>query len=140
MITTPYLSVDGIIELCDEQGVLLGVVCIERKNPPHGWALPGGFVDVGETVEHALIREMKEETSLDVTILSLLGVYSDPARDARFHTVSIVYRCRAQGKPQACDDAKAVHVVPRERLAALDLVFDHKKIVEDYLKSPSSEA
>jgi 8-oxo-dGTP diphosphatase len=135
MIQTPHLSVDGIIELYDNEEHLLGIVCIERKNPPHGWALPGGFVDIGETVEAALVREMKEETSLDVTIVSLLGVYSDPGRDARFHTVSIVYRCRAEGTPEACDDAKAVHVVSRETLASLELVFDHREIVSDYLES-----
>ncbi|MDX1294939.1 MAG: NUDIX hydrolase, partial [Sulfurimonadaceae bacterium] len=94
MIQTPYLTVDGIIELYNADEQLVGVVLIERKNPPHGWALPGGFVDVGETVEAALVREMKEETSLDVEIVSLQGVYSDPARDPRFHTASVVYRCK----------------------------------------------
>lgn len=133
MIQTPYLTVDGIIELYSEAGRLEGIVCIERKNPPHGWALPGGFVDVGETVEQALVREMKEETSLDVEILSLQGVYSDPKRDPRFHTASVVYRCKAYGIPQAEDDAKNVQVIPKEELANLHLVFDHERIVGDYL-------
>jgi 8-oxo-dGTP diphosphatase len=133
MIQTPYLTVDGVIELYDRDEKLLGVVCIERKNPPHGWALPGGFVDVGETVEAALVREMKEETSLDVEIVSLHGIYSDPSRDPRFHTVSIVYRCKAYGTPEAQDDAKAVHVIGLEKLAGIEMVFDHKKIIGDYL-------
>jgi 8-oxo-dGTP diphosphatase len=134
MITTPYLSVDGIIELYDHRDKLEGIVLIERKNPPHGWALPGGFVDIGERVEEALVREMKEETSLDVTIESLLGVYSDPLRDPRFHTVSVVYVCRAYGMPKAEDDAKAVHIISKLELKHLSLVFDHKAIVRDYLK------
>lgn len=134
MITTPYLTVDGVIELYGSDEALKGVVLIERKNPPHGWALPGGFVDVGERVEDALMREMREETSLDVKITRMLGVYSDPKRDARFHTVSIVYVCKAYGVPKAEDDAKAVHVIPLEEMAALPLVFDHREIVRDYLR------
>jgi 8-oxo-dGTP diphosphatase len=137
MIKTPYLAVDGIIELYDDAGRLEGVVLIERKNPPHGWALPGGFVDIGETVEAALVREMKEETSLDVEILSMIGVYSDPLRDSRFHTVSIVYRCRASGVPKARDDAKNLRVVPKDALPGTGLVFDHPKIIRDYLLAAS---
>ena len=135
MIQTPYLSVDGIIELYDAHEKLRGIVLIERKNPPHGWALPGGFVDVGETVESALVREMKEETSLDVEIVSLQGVYSDPSRDPRFHTVSIVYRCKAYGEPKAQDDAKAVHVISKTELSRIDCVFDHDMIIEAYLRT-----
>ena len=133
MIQTPYLAVDGIIELYNRDEIFEGVVLIERRNPPHGWALPGGFVDIGETVEAALVREMKEETSLNVEIDSLLGVYSDPSRDERFHCVSVVYICKAYGSPVAEDDAKAVHVMPVEELSSLNLVFDHKQIVRDYL-------
>jgi 8-oxo-dGTP diphosphatase len=133
MIETPLLTVDGIIELLDDAGTLLGIVLIERKNPPYGWALPGGFVDVGERVEDALIREMKEETSLDVSILSLQNVYSDPERDSRFHTASVVYRCEARGTPRAQDDAKNIRVVPREQLPQLELAFDHALILGDYL-------
>jgi len=134
MIKTPYLTVDGIIELYGSDDLLRGIVLIERKNPPHGWALPGGFVDIGERVEAALTREMKEETSLDVTIEQLLGVYSDPSRDPRFHTVSVVYVCKAYGTPKAEDDAKALHVIPIEGLAELPLVFDHREIIRDYLE------
>ncbi|MEA3373341.1 MAG: NUDIX hydrolase [Campylobacterota bacterium] len=134
MIKTPYLTVDGIIELYDNSETFQGIVLIERKNPPHGWAIPGGFVDIGERVEEAVVREMKEETSLDVVIESLLGVYSDPKRDPRFHTVSVVYICKAYGVPEAQDDAKAVHIIPQEELTALTLVFDHHTIIQDYLR------
>lgn len=134
MIETPYLTVDGIIQLYDQDEVLKGIVLIERKNPPHGWAIPGGFVDIGETVEQAVVREMKEETSLDVTIERLLGVYSDPARDPRFHTVSIVFVCKAYGTPRAEDDAKSLDVIPLESLQTVELVFDHRKILDDFLK------
>ena len=137
MIKTPYVAVDGIIELCDDAGKVEGVVLIERKNPPYGWALPGGFVDIGETVEAALLREMKEETSLDVEILSMVGVYSDPSRDPRFHTVSIVYRCRATGVPRAADDAKNLRIVPSHALSEAELLFDHSRIVSDYLRASS---
>ena len=135
MIETPYVTVDGIIELYDRDENLEGIVLIERKNPPYGWALPGGFVDVGERVEAALVREMKEETSLDVEIVSLLGVYSDPARDPRFHTVSVVYRCKAYGTAVAQDDAKALEVIPKDALMQRDLVFDHRQIILDYLRT-----
>jgi len=134
MIKTPFVSVDGIIELYNGEA-LLGVVIIERRNPPYGSALPGGFVDIGESVEHALEREMLEETTLKVNDLTLLGVYSDPARDARFHTVSVVYVCKAEGTPKAADDAKSVSVIPLEELRAIDFVFDHKRIIDDYLKT-----
>jgi len=134
MINTPHLSVDGIIELYDERNRPIGIILIERKNPPYGWALPGGFVDVGETIETALRREMKEEVTLDVQIERLLGVYSDPARDPRFHTVSAVFVCRASGMPVAADDAKKVHVVSKEEIGSLELAFDHRRILTDYLE------
>ena len=132
-IKTPFVAVDGIIQLYDEKDRFQGIVLIERKNPPIGLAIPGGFVDIGETVEHALKREMKEETNLDVEILRLLGVYSDPDRDLRFHTVSITYVCKAKGTPKAKDDAKAVHVFKLEEIPFEKLVFDHAKILRDYL-------
>ena len=134
MIKTPYLAVDGIIKLYDEKENFKGIVLIERLNRPLGVAIPGGFVDIGETVENAVIREMKEETSLDITIESLLGVYSDPARDERFHTASIVYICKAYGTPKAADDAKEVYVYKIDEIPLEKLVFDHKKIILDFLE------
>ncbi len=131
-IKTPLVAVDGIIELYNEHDDFKGIVFIERKNPPLGIALPGGFVDMGEKVEDALVREMKEETDLDVEIKSLLGVYSDPTRDERFHTVSIVYICRAVGIPVAKDDAKRVFVYKISDIPLEELVFDHKAIIENY--------
>lgn len=132
MIQTPFLTVDGIVELYDESDRFQGIVLIERLNAPQGLALPGGFVDIGETVEQAVIREMKEEISLDVTIESLLGVYSDPKRDLRFHTVSIVYVCKAYGIPKGDDDAKEAFVYPVDDIPIEKLVFDHGKIITDY--------
>ncbi len=134
MIKTPYLAVDGIIKLYDENENFKGIVLIERLNKPLGIAIPGGFVDIGETVENAVIREMKEETSLDVTIESLLGIYSDPLRDERFHTASVVYICKAYGTPIAQDDAKEVYVYKTDEIPLEKLVFDHKKIILDFLE------
>jgi 8-oxo-dGTP diphosphatase len=96
-------------------------------------ALPGGFVDIGETVENAVVREMKEEITLDVTVESLLGVYSDPSRDSRFHTVSIVYVCKAYGIPKGADDAKEAFVYNIDSIPYNQLVFDHSIIIKDYL-------
>src|SRR5690242_9054228 len=96
---SPRPTVDVVIEIGSR------IVLIRRANPPRGWALPGGFVDYGERVEDAARREMREETSLDVTLTELLGVYSDPARDPRGHTVSTVFVGRATGEPHAADDA-----------------------------------
>jgi len=135
MIKTPFLSVDGIINLYDENENFKGLVFIERVNKPYGIALPGGFVDIGESVETALHREMKEETLLDVEILSLQNIYSDPKRDPRFHTASVVYVCKACGIPKACDDAKEVFVYDLENIPLEKLVFDHRNIIEDYLKT-----
>lgn len=134
MIQTPFLATDGIIKLYDENDKYLGIVFIERKNKPFGIALPGGFVDIGEKVEDALVREMREEVCLDVTIESLLGVYSDPIRDERFHTASVVYICKANGQPKAADDAKKVFVFEDDNIPLDKLVFDHKKILQDFLQ------
>ena len=134
MIKTPFLAVDGIIKLYDENENFQGIVLIERLNRPLGVAIPGGFVDIGETVENAVVREMKEETTLDITIESFLGVYSDPSRDERFHTASIVYICKAYGKPIAQDDAKEVYVYKLDELPLNKLVFDHKQIILDFLE------
>ncbi|RUM50626.1 MAG: NUDIX hydrolase [Hydrogenothermus sp.] len=132
-IKTPFVAVDGIVKLFDENENFKGIILIERKNPPYGLAIPGGFVDIGETTEDALKREMKEEISLDVEITDLLGVYSDPNRDPRFHTISIVYICKAYGVPVANDDAKKVFVYKLEEIPFDKLVFDHSKILKDFI-------
>ncbi|HEY7753624.1 MAG TPA: NUDIX hydrolase [Steroidobacteraceae bacterium] len=125
---TPPLTVDVVIELEDRPG--RPVVLIERGHPPAGFALPGGFVEVGETVEAAARREAREETGLDVRLVALLGVYSDPARDPRGHTVSIVYVARARGEPVAGDDAAGVLVA--DASSPPPLAFDHGRILADY--------
>lgn len=127
---TPLLAADLIIELTDRPGQ--PIVLIERKNPPPGWALPGGFVDVGETVEAAAIREALEETGLSVRLKALLGCYSDPSRDPRGHTVSIVYIAQAQGTPAAQDDAVDLDIFLPANLPE-KLAFDHVRILWDYL-------
>lgn len=124
---SPSPTVDVVIEVPE------GIVLIERQNFPYGWALPGGFVEYGETVEAAAIREAKEETSLDVVLLKLLGVYSDPARDPRRHVISTVFIGKADGIPKASDDAKNVKIFRKEDLPK-ELAFDHKKILEDFLQ------
>jgi len=128
---TPLLAADTIIELVNEDNQI-SIVLIERKNPPYGWAIPGGFVDVGETLEHAAIREAKEEVCLDVKLTCLLGVYSDPARDTRGHTVTAIYVARANGIPQAADDAKSVKIFNIDALP-INLAFDHDAVLKDYL-------
>jgi 8-oxo-dGTP diphosphatase len=127
---TPALTTDIIIELKDRPDV--PIVLIRRKNPPHGWALPGGFVDVGEAVEHAAVREAEEETALRVTLKLLLGCYSDPTRDPRGHTASVVYVAEAEGELRAQDDAAGVAIFSPEALPS-PLVFDHARILRDYL-------
>lgn len=130
---TPYLAVDAILRLW-EGNRLKGIVLIERLYPPEGLALPGGFVEVGESVEQAVLREVKEETGLSATIRKLHGVYSDPRRDPRFHVVSVVFICDAEGEPVAGDDAKKVRVYKLEEVPFERMVFDHAKILLDYMK------
>jgi 8-oxo-dGTP diphosphatase len=130
---TPALTVDIIIEMHDRPEK--PVVLIERKYPPHGWAFPGGFVDVGETVGQAAIREALEETGLAATLDDLLGCYSDPARDPRGHTVSLVFVAHASGKPVAADDAADLLIVDPFTVEANHepvLAFDHANIMQDY--------
>ena len=124
----PFPTVDIIIEV---EG---GIVLIERKNPPHGWAIPGGFVDYGETVEAAAVREAKEETCLDVELTRLLGVYSDPLRDPRSHTISTVFVAMAAGLPVAADDAADAGVFTEDTLPE-DIAFDHREILRDYFST-----
>ena len=126
MYRNPVPTVDIIIEIDGK------IVLIERKNSPYGWAIPGGFVDYGETVETAAVREAKEETSLDVKLVSLLGVYSDPNRDARVHTISTVYIAKGKGTPCAADDAKSLQLFEIDNLPS-ELAFDHRLILDDYL-------
>ena len=121
----PVPTVDIIIET---QG---GIVLIERKNPPYGWALPGGFVDYGERLEEAAVREAREETSLEVSNLSLLGCYSDPARDNRLHTISTVYVAEGSGEARAADDASNLAIFQLSNLPK-KLCFDHAAILADY--------
>lgn len=120
----PVPTVDIIIEV---EG---GIVLVERKNPPHGWALPGGFVDEGESVSAAARREAKEETALDIELTEQFFCYSDPRRDPRQHTMSVVFLARAAGAPCAGDDAAGVAVFAPAALPPL--AFDHAQILADY--------
>ena len=126
--TTPIIAADIIIELLDEPG--RPIVLVERRNPPYGWAIPGGFVDVGETLEHAAVREAEEEAGLRVKLKALLGNYSDPKRDPRGHTVTAVYVAEAHGKPKGGDDAKNAQAF--DPLKPPQLAFDHALVLADY--------
>lgn len=123
----PFPTADIIIEI-DE-----GIVLIERKNPPHGWAIPGGFVDYGESLEDCAVREAKEETSLDVTLTEQFHTYSEPARDPRHHTVTTVFIATASGTPCARDDAKNIGIFTEDSLPS-ELAFDHREILGDYFR------
>jgi 8-oxo-dGTP diphosphatase len=125
MYRNPLPTVDIIIE------VLGGIVLIQRRNPPLGWAIPGGFVDQGESLASAAVREALEETSLEVTLTEQFFCYSDPARDPRKHTLSTVFLATASAQPRAADDAAGVGVFTRETLPR-PLVFDHPQILADY--------
>ena len=128
-LQTPYITADIVIELVDLPG--RPIVVIERKYPPYGWALPGGFMDIGESLEYTAVREALEETSLQVTLKALLGIYSHPKRDPRFHTVTAVYVAEASGEPKAADDAVNLRVVTMDEIPD-NLAFDHNTVLGDY--------
>jgi ADP-ribose pyrophosphatase YjhB (NUDIX family) len=123
----PVPTVDVIIEVGER------IVLIRRKHPPPGWALPGGFMDAGEKARDAAVREAFEETGLRVNLTDLLGVYSDPARDPRRHTVSAVYIGKAEGTPSGADDAAEARLFSERDLPS-PLAFDHAQILADYFR------
>jgi 8-oxo-dGTP diphosphatase len=129
----PYPTVDIIIEITRHDGEK-GIILIRRKNPPHGWAIPGGFVDYGESLEQAALREAKEETSLDIRLIKQFHTYSDPSRDPRKHTISTVFIASAEGCPKAQDDATDIAIFTRKEID-FSLAFDHEKILDDYFNS-----
>jgi len=128
----PSLTADIIIEMAGGPG--RRIVLVRRKNPPPGWALPGGFVDYGETVEAAAIREAFEETGLKVNLVRQLHTYSEPGRDPRGHTVSVVFVATASGEPRGGDDASIAKAFDPADLPA-DIAFDHRQIIQDYLSN-----
>ncbi|MFC2161838.1 NUDIX domain-containing protein [Acidobacteriota bacterium] len=135
----PIPTVDIIIEIeMEDSDRKSGIVLIKRKNPPHGWALPGGFVDYGESLEEAAKREAKEETSLDIQIISQMFSYSNPKRDPRFHTITTVYIATARGTPEAKDDAVDIGVFSKKEID-FPLAFDHAKILEDYFHNRKNQ-
>ncbi len=127
----PFLTVDGIVEY---RG---GIVMIERSNPPLGWAIPGGFVDYGETIEQAVVREIREETGLDFLDFRQFKICSQPNRDPRFHTVTVIFSGRGQGVLKADSDAKKAQVFKAGQLPE-KIAFDHRKIIEDYTQSKTN--
>lgn len=137
----PVPTVDIIIEISNDNGE--GIILIDRKNEPFGWALPGGFVDYGESLEDAAVREAKEETDLDIELDLQFQTYSDPARDPRMHTISTVFIAQATGTPTAKDDAKDLKIYSLTELAYEitndNLCFDHGIILSDYLQFKEME-
>ena len=124
----PISTVDIIIEIESKE-----IVLIKRKNPPYGWAIPGGFVDYGESLEEAAVREAKEETNLDVKIIRQFHTYSDPKRDPRHHSISTVYIAKGKGIPQAKDDALEIGIFNESNLPD-EIAFDHRSILKDYFR------
>lgn len=131
----PLLAVDAIIVITGTDRLVL----IERKNPPYGWALPGGMVDYGESLETAVAREAKEETGLTLDRLGQFRAYSEPSRDPRGHVVSVVFVATAHGEPKAADDAKNVGLFSWDDIMQdrVPLAFDHKQILLDVFNAPS---
>jgi ADP-ribose pyrophosphatase YjhB (NUDIX family) len=127
---TPRVTVDVIIEIDPK------IVLIQRANPPLGWALPGGFVDYGEPLELAAIREAREETSLPIELVEQFHTYSDPQRDPRHHSISTVFIARASGIPRAADDARSLDLFTQKTLP-VPIVFDHAGIISDYFRYKS---
>jgi len=127
----PILTVDIIIEIESK-----GIVLVKRKNPPYGWAIPGGFVDYGESLEEAAIREAKEETDLDVKLIRQFHTYSNPQRDPRHHSISTVYIAKAKGIPEAKDDAVEIGIFIKSNLPE-EIAFDHRSILKDYFNRVS---
>jgi len=127
----PIPTVDIVIEMQPK-----GIVLVKRKNPPQGWAIPGGFVDYGESLEEAAVREAKEETNLDVRLVRQFHTYSDPKRDPRLHSISTVYIAKAEGIPQAKDDALQIGIFTESNLPD-QIAFDHRSILEDYFRRAS---
>jgi len=128
----PFSTVDAIIEIPLENQET-GIIIIQRSNPPFGWALPGGFVDYGESLEDAVKREAKEETDMELTEIKQFHTYSNPKRDPRFHTIGTVYVARAKGKPEAGDDAAGLKVIKLSEIKNYTFAFDHQQILQDYL-------
>jgi O-acetyl-ADP-ribose deacetylase (regulator of RNase III)/ADP-ribose pyrophosphatase YjhB (NUDIX family) len=126
-LKSPFVTVDAIIEID------AGIVIIERSNPPFGWAIPGGFVDYGESLEEAVTREAKEETGLEITDLHQMHTYSVPSRDPRFQTVTTVFSAKANGTPKAGDDAAAINVIKPQQIDSIQFAFDHQQVLKDYL-------
>jgi len=124
-LRNPIPTVDIIIEY------VKGIVLIKRKNPPEGWALPGGFVDYGESLEVAAAREAKEETGLEVELVRQFHTYSDPKRDPRHHTITTVFIAKAKGKAVAGDDAQEIGIFRKDNLPE-QIVFDHRDIINEY--------
>jgi len=130
----PVPTVDIIIRMDDNENDRCSIVLIERKNEPYGWAIPGGFVDYGESLEDAAVREAFEETTLKVKLVRQFHTYSDPGRDPRQHTVSTVFIATAEGTPAAADDAKNIGVFNINELPD-NIAFDHREILQDFKNS-----